>query len=147
MSEPNPQLTKEQGVEEGQSPSSLPPYPQGLFPLDDDEKKFFEEFGETDDETQIKLNCANKLWGLWLVYSSIVNNQQVVDLLKKPAKDGTPKHILQATIAIMIDKLGKCLAGNSNLTKELIYLKEARVLILEGGSAPLQPPISDESKE
>lgn len=146
MSEPNPSPSSSEPIEEkveqaNEDGPTLPPYPQGLFPLDDDEKKFFEEFGETDNETQIKLNCANKLWGLWLVYSSIVNNQQVVDLLKKPAKDGTPKHILQATIAIMIDKLGKCLAGNSNLTKELIYLKEGRVLILEN------PENQEEKKE
>jgi len=122
-------------------PSTLPPYPTNIFPYTERDKEFFAPFQETDDINKIKLNIANKLWSCWLLFGSIANNAEIAEIIKTPAKEGSVKHKLQTGIVSILDQLGKALSGNSNLTKEIIYLREDKVVILDnGGSAPGAPP-------
>lgn len=101
----------------------LPPYPEGLFPLTDEEKEALVFKGESSD---VALRMRFKLLNTWLAWAALRTNERLIHLVneKETEKQEDVFYLKQLLVSI-VDRLGKVLSS-SYITEELFpHLKQA----------------------
>lgn len=108
-------------VDDEQKKLDLPPYPEGLFELTEDEKK---ELAYSGDPKDITLRLRTKVLFVWLAWASLRTNEKLISLVNE-AETTDQKQIffLKQLLVSVVDRLGKVL-GMTHITEELFKPKE-----------------------
>lgn len=111
---------KEQPIEsqsdDEQKKMELPPYPEGLFELTEQEK---EELAFKGDMADITLRLRTKVLFVWLAWASLRTNERLIGLVnEKETKNQEDIFFLKQLLVSVIDRLGKVL-GMTHITEEL----------------------------
>ena len=96
--------------------SNLPPYPTGILPWTEEEKKELLVEGDT------QLQICSKLYQLWILWATYRNDKDVIDIINQNSDPDSDLRKMQNTYIQLFDVFGKIL-GKSNLTQELTFLK------------------------
>lgn len=101
----------------------LPPFPQALYPLTEDEEKLWAGVVDSDDPTEQRKTVAKKLFALWTLYGQIVNCEPLVELINKPTEDKTSDLFLaKGFIVQIVDQVSKVLS-RGHILRELQTLQ------------------------
>lgn len=108
-------------VDDEQKKLDLPPYPEGLFELTEDEKK---ELAYSGDPNDITLRLRTKVLFVWLAWASLRTNEKLISLVNEAeTTDQKDVFFLKQLLVSVVDRLGKVL-GMTYITEELFKPKE-----------------------
>ena len=102
---------------------TLPPFPQNLLPLTEDEEKLYSSISDSDSPEEIRLNASKKLYALWVLWGNVVNCEALIDLINEVDEDKTTKlHQAKSYIVQIIDQVSKILTPG-HILKEIQTLQ------------------------
>jgi hypothetical protein len=112
----------------------LPPYPEGLFDLTDEEKEALVFKGDLSD---IPLRLRFKVLNVWLAWAALRTNERLINLVnEKETTNSEDVFYLKQLLVSIVDRLGKVLSS-SYITEELFpHLKKSEENKQEEDASP-----------
>ena len=108
-----------------EAPSILPPFPIPLFPYTEVEKKLWADTPtEAKCSQDMRQTIGKKMFALWHLYGSIVNNKELVDIINEPS-DNMEKdlHSCKNFLVQIVDQFAKVLS-QGHVLQEIQHLQE-----------------------
>ena len=105
--------------EEQSNKIKLPPLPEGVLPMNEEEEKLYKFDGDINN---LLLRLKWKLYNLWVLWGNVRNNEKLIKIVNdlNDVKEGSDEIYLKTIIVSLIDSYGKIL-GSTPIAEEIFY--------------------------